>query len=484
MKKIILYLMAIFTALTVATPEALANRLPDQLWEYIRKELPDSTQRFDSIIVVNKDVKYVPLFPAQRVNVESIKAEYSYPASRSLRQLPEVIIFNNNFTLMKITRNARGEYSMTSNEDLPARVKLGIMPQNMLVPPGLKIPENLKIVLGNLEIPVQGEGRLVMGKNEAEPGMLTVDRSTNVDFQPIKELANKKIYVTSNASKFMMVYDSTSKNPLYELKLSALPAKILASNSTKFALITYFGQRSPEVADLRHERIISKLPMESIRDADLDTFKNLAYLSSPQTNEIHVVDLESARLIRTIKLAQAPTVLGVSSCGTRLAFLDGNTQDVWYVELSGEYNVRRAGHSDGASKILFDQNKIFAVSRVKNKMHIYDISNEHEEGVISSKQKLCAKPTDALLHKDKIYILCSDAAVVSVFDIKTSKMDTSLKLQGGGFYSRITRVPNSKNALITGIDTGKYQILDLENARILRTQPFEVMVSNITIIEK
>ena len=152
--------ITLFT-LVIFAQNANASQLPIEVWEYVKEQLPSASQRFDSVVVVSPDVMYIPLYPAQTNAVSTLKIEYSYPSGKTLKDKPEIVVFNNNFVLLKLFKDKNGDYTLTSYEDFPMKVKLGVMPQDMLVPPGLKMPENLKLVLGDLVIPSKDEGNLV-----------------------------------------------------------------------------------------------------------------------------------------------------------------------------------------------------------------------------------------------------------------------------------------------------------------------------------
>jgi hypothetical protein len=89
---------------------AHASKLPDNLWEYIKKDFPNATQRFDSVVIISKDLMYVPLYPAQRSDVEKLQIEYTYPQGKTLKALPEVVIFNNDFVLLNCIKIKQAPY--------------------------------------------------------------------------------------------------------------------------------------------------------------------------------------------------------------------------------------------------------------------------------------------------------------------------------------------------------------------------------------
>lgn len=46
-------------AFFIMCQSANASKLPIEVWEYVKEQLPSSTQRFDSVVVVSSDVMYI-----------------------------------------------------------------------------------------------------------------------------------------------------------------------------------------------------------------------------------------------------------------------------------------------------------------------------------------------------------------------------------------------------------------------------------------
>ncbi len=465
-------------ALVVLCQSAHASKLPIEVWEYVKEQLPSSTQRFDSVIVVSPDVMYIPLYPAQTNAVNNLKIEYTYPKGKTLKDKPEIVVFNNNFVLLKLFKDKKGDYTLTSYEDFPMKVKLGVMPQDMLVPPGLKMPENLKLVLGDLVIPSKNEGNLVyLTKDKKDPSETLMKN----EFIPLRELKNKKTYLTTANSKFMFVYDDSSKSPLYELKLSALPSKIVASNSTKFALVVYFANKNLEIIDLKNERILTQIPLDDVaKDVDIDANSNMAYVSSQNANTIYCVDLNSARLERAIRLEQSPSRLAVSTDGGSIVFVDGVSGELFTLKLGENTQVNPVAKIKNISKVMCDNNFIYAISRTQNKMYVYDRNTL----ALVDEENLNEKPVDAIMYQSKIYVLCAKEGVLEVYDSEKKKIILSTQLDKDGFYSKITLVPDQHNVIITGVNSKKFLLYDLEKMTLIKKQPALIDVSNIVIMDK
>ena len=98
MRKIIIALaIAAMTAVSVN-----ATILPDEVKNSITKEFPKSTFRFDGVIILPDGTVYLPLIPSKFDKKDEFKIKSTYPAGKKLSQKPDVVIFSNDYVLMKM----------------------------------------------------------------------------------------------------------------------------------------------------------------------------------------------------------------------------------------------------------------------------------------------------------------------------------------------------------------------------------------------
>ena len=481
----ILKTFLVITAFLTLNTCSWASTLPKDMWEFIKQELPEAKQRFDSVIELPSGSLYIPLYPAQEIVNDAIKIEYTYPKTTTLKSLPEVAILNNNFVLMRATKNKNGTYSLTKNENLPFKVRLGIMPQDMLVPAGLELPESLKIILGDLIIPSKDSGKLAL---DDEDFFADIDdkkaknRIIKKNIKPIPELKDKKLFIGQNNSKFVAVYDIAKSDTIYELKLQGLPSKIASSNSSKFAIVLYFLNKSADIIDLKDERIISHLNFDNIpKDVILDEEKNIAYISSPEAKKIYVVSMNSGRLEKEIKLNQAPDKLAISKNNKLLAYTDSKTQDIYTLDLSTEdFIVNRIARTENVSKIIIGDDKVYAISRTQNLLRAYSLADKS----LQDEELLSEKPIDAILLDDKIYILCAKNGYINTYDTIKSEVIKTTELDNSGFYTRISQIPNSKFAFVTGVDTKNFIYFNLETSEITTKRQLDHDTHHVIMVDK
>ena len=206
----------------------------------------------------------------------------------------------------------------------------------------------------------------------------------------------------------------------------------------------------------------------------------MAYVSSQNANAIYCVDLNSARLERAIRLEQSPSRLAVSSDGSSIVFVDGISGELFALKLGENTQVNPVAKVKNISKVMCDTNFIYAVSRTQNKMYVYDRNTL----ALVDEENLNEKPVDAIMYQGKIYILCAKEGVLEVYDSEQKKVILSTQLDKDGFYSKITLVPDQHNVIITGVNSKKFLLYDLEKMALIKKQPALIDVSNIVIMDK
>ena len=148
MRRILIALILILMAST----STIASQLPEELKSFVEKEFPKTNFRFDGVVILPDTTVYLPLYPSKPVDVEQLNIKRTFPENGKMAQKPDIIIFNNDIVLMKVINKSDGSRTIFVPATIPAEITTGLLPQDMLVPRGLVIPENLKGIIGNLNI--------------------------------------------------------------------------------------------------------------------------------------------------------------------------------------------------------------------------------------------------------------------------------------------------------------------------------------------
>ena len=124
-----------------------------------------------------------------------------------MKQKPDMIILNNNFALLKVI-NTNGKKTVINMIDPPQELQSGLLPQDILLPKGLVIPESLKGIIGNVDVSVAQETGLRINNTRNKGRKFTT---------PVEPLNGKTFYISTGANNNILVIDSNTKTPEYSL---------------------------------------------------------------------------------------------------------------------------------------------------------------------------------------------------------------------------------------------------------------------------
>ena len=118
-KAIIISLLILFTGAI----QAYAGQLPRDMKNYLLQQKHIPSVRYDGIVVYSKDLMYLPVLPAYPQKVDNIQITRTIPANQSMDSFPDVVVFNNNYTLLKMYRTGEDSLTVKYIPELPEVVK-------------------------------------------------------------------------------------------------------------------------------------------------------------------------------------------------------------------------------------------------------------------------------------------------------------------------------------------------------------------------
>lgn len=466
---------AIMLALSVPV---FAAKIPDNVQQFISNDFPKTTFRFDGVIILPDNTIYLPLFPAKILNPETLAVKQTFPSGKTLASKPNVVILNNDFVLLKVLTDTKGNKTIYKMANPPIELRTGLLPQDMLVPKGLVIPENLKAIVGNLEIQTVNDPGIRV--ENSKPVVTQLSGSTLKTLSQIPQLKNKSFYVASPYSKNIQVLNLGAKTPEYSLAQTNVPISMKAYDD-KFLLVTAYDKNSVDVISLADDQIIKQINIKTQPDEIvIDKNKNIAYISSSIDSSIYIVNLETMTLSKQIKITGMCEKLYLSDDGTKLFYYDKKTRDIWAIELDNNYLLKEIGKFPNVSKIVYTGDKIYITSRTKNRIAIIDYNTV---GLIGEFE-ICDKPVDMLAFHGRLYVLGAGDNSIQVIDVKTDILTDSIYLNTNGFSTKINRIENTNIALITDTKASLYTVFDLGTNKVIKTIPIDIPASTIVVTEK
>jgi DNA-binding beta-propeller fold protein YncE len=382
-----------------------------------------------------------------------------------------VVIFNSDFVLLKVLNESNGKKTIAKLSSPPQEVRSGLLPQDMLVPKGLVIPENMKGIIGNLEIgTVQDPGLRV----EA------VKPSSHDSVTDIAQLKNKAFYISTSYSKNIRVLNPGAKPAEYALVQKHIPISVQGYND-KFLLVTSYDKPSLDVISLQDDEVIRQIPFKTQPDEIIvDAQSKKAYVSSAEDSSVYVVNLETMTLSKQIKISGMCEKLTLSDDGAKLFYFDKKSRDIWAIELDNNYLLKDIGKFPNVSKIAYTNNKIYITSRTKNRLAIIDYDTI---GLIAEIE-IVEKPVDMAVYNNNLFILGAAQNEIQVVNTATDAVTDTIYLNTNGFSTKIEPVAGTPLALVTDTKASMYTVVDLAAKKVLKTNVLDMPVSSIVVMER
>ncbi len=462
MRKIFL-VMCLFLLTCTAT---FAQQVSKEVQDFINKDFPETNFRFDGAIILPDNTMYLPVFPAKPEKPEELSIKSSYPVNMQMKQKPDMIILNNNYVLLKVI-NTNGKKTVINMTAPPEELQSGLLPQEILLPKGLVIPESLKGIIGDIDVEITQETGLRINNSRNKGKKLTI---------PVEPLEGKTFYVSSGINKNIQVIHTDAKNPEYALEQKSVINDIKAYKD--FLLVTYFDSKVMNIISLMDEKVIKEIPFEICPEQIIiDNDKNIAYITSSSNSSIYILNLETMTLKKQLKINGLCEKFTLSQDNTKMFYVDRNTNNIWVIELDNNFLLKNIGSFPNVSKIAYENGKIYIISRTKNRVAIVD----YETLGFLSEFEISAKPIDLYARNGELFILSAQDNIVEVLDTKEDVITDKLYLNTNAFATKITPIENSELIMITNARSGLYSVIDTQTKEIVKTSPIDVPVRAIVI---
>lgn len=466
MRKLLLTMVLFLATASVS----LAQQVPQSVQDFVNKSFPETNFRFDGVIVLPDNTMYLPVFPAKNESVEEVDIKSTYPENETMVQKPDMVILNNNFTLLKVI-NTNGKKTVINLMNPPDEIQSGLLPQDILLPKGLVIPETLKGIIGNIDVTITQDTGLKIN-NSRNKGKKVVT--------PVEELDGKVFYIATGVNKNIQVIDSNAKNAEYALSQDSVINDIKCYNG-EFLLVTYFDSRNLNIISMMDEKVIKQVHFDVCPEQIvIDNDNKIAYISAGSNSSIYVLSLETMTLKKQLKINGLCEKLTLAQDGTKMFYVDRNKNDIWAIELDNNYMLKNIGSFPNISKIAYENGKIYIISRTQNRLAVVD----YETMELLAEFDVCEKPVDLYAHNGEIFILGAAENLVEVLNTEEDVITDKLFLNTNAFATNITPIENSELIMITNARSGLYSVIDTVSKEIVKTSPLDVPVRSIVVTDK
>lgn len=474
MKKILFVLIILCTTVL----PSLAAKLPDDVHNTIKKAFPTADIRFDGVIILPDGTVYLPLYPAKIKTPEKFAIQTTYPANLTLQKKPDVVVFNNDFVLLKVLVNSDGTKTVKKFDKPPVEVKSGLLPQDMLIPQNLIIPENLKSITGNLDVKIAPAEKIKIAATKINyDKTITVTNTKPANLvSSVPQLKDKTLYIFTCYTKNIQVVNGESKTPAYALSQKSIPNCVEITPDNKFLLVTAYNSTLVDIISLADDRIIKQLDLTTNGgEIVMDGKHNLAFVSSPEASTIYQIDLNNMTLKKKIKVNGRCERMTL--CDNYLIYTDKFTNKIWSIEFNNEYTLKDLGSYPNISKLAYSNGKLYLTSRTKNRIAVLDYANQ----ALLSEFNTVKKPVDMVMYDKYLYVLGAEDNIIQVIDKTNDEPVANIPLNTQGFPTSMTVIPNTSLVLISDAKSGKYSVLDMNKKAVIKTNPLDLPANRIII---
>ena len=249
-------LLATVPPLAQANPST-CERLPDAVLTYLKTLEPNLKVREDCLAVLNQNLSYLPILPQGH--------ESPLLPSRMVRQFPEKsktpewVEFDNGFYLLRLLETENGKITLTRSETIPERLKTGLIPQNFMMPAGFSIPNELRILVGDLpyETPLAST---VKSTKEKETPLEKVSQTLTPDNIVLDPL----LFTASIQNSQLTAWDAFTWKPKWSYNLGCLGTSAVATPTGEFLYVNCLNSPRIQVIDIKSQQCLNELEMANI----------------------------------------------------------------------------------------------------------------------------------------------------------------------------------------------------------------------------
>lgn len=470
----------------------ICTELPVSVIKYVKEKFPEAGIRFDGMVELADGSKYLPILPiVWPEEKKPLEVTQTIPADLDFSEKPDMVLFNNNLALLKIIKKEGEAPTVISSNKMPLKVKLGLLPQDLVVPRGLILPPELKVVLGDLKIPLkpktdkEGEvafyGRAEVSENKE--GKIIGETTEHITkLAELNFLNEKKLYASSYRLNKINVIDSQTGRMESVIDLPTIAFDMVLSSDKRYLLLPASSAGKIFVVDTLNNEFVKSIPVGKHPTSIISPAgKNKAYVANRFSSSISEIDLINMQAEREIPVKGQPEYIQVADNNDYLFYTDARTGDICklHIETGNSwplFNVKNISTLKQWGRYLM------VLSRTADTLTVYDMKKSE----IINKTVLGKKPLDLEVVDDmgKILVVCAGSNELNIVDMENFEVVKKIPLGSGAFPGKISLVNDETMALITNHDAYEIIIYNVVAEKIHGHLPVNRFVSSVVVSNK
>jgi len=485
--KIRLIIFSLIFLLNISLP-GFCTELPEEVVTFIKETFPKAGVRFDGLVELPENTSYLPVLPLVYNKADKpLEITQTIPANQDFSQKPDMILFSNNVALLKIIEKKGERSTVTSCPEMPLKVKLGLLPQDLVVPRGLILSPDLKVILGDLEIPLKPyadkEGEVAfygMAGISEEVGQNIIGKTAKyvVRLPELKFLRGKKLYTSSYKHNQLNIIDSRTGRMTKSIYLPSKAFDITLSADRRYIFAVAPILNKLFVVDTLDSEFIKTLDVGKLPSVVVSPYgMKKAFVSNKRSSSISEIDLKHMQVEREIPVIGYPDNICVMN-KKLLFYNDHRSDNVYQLDLkTGKSNSLL--QVKNISTIEQFEKYLFVLSRSNNTLTVFDLEKQE----IVKETKTGNQPVDVkvLPKAGKILVLCSQSDELDILDIVSFDMLKKIPLKSDGYPGKIELTQDMSRALITNYTSYEIIIYNVDAEKVQGAIPVSQVASRVII---
>jgi len=477
---------ALMFCLCLFISSAQATQLPDANIAFLKSKFPNAEVRFDGLIELSDHTMYLPVLPLAYANTQNPSAVIkTIPANTDFSKKPDMILFANNLALLKVVKYGKDQITVNYSQEIPLSVKLGILPQDLIVPKGLILPTELKIIMGNLKIAVKQK------KDEDDLVFFGEPKQTsNVDFTVRKTptpspdfdfVKNKGVFTASFKDNKINIIDIKTGNIYKTMKLPTIPSNMVLTPNGRYLIISSSKLNKIFIIDTFTNLFLKDIEVGQFpKSIVMSDNSEKAFVANKGSSTISEIKLNDMIVSQSIPVNGRPDNLSKSDDNDTIFYNDEISGNVYSLNTKTQLSTKIT-QANGVSKILKYKDFLYILSRSSNEIKVFDLKNNAEITNI----KVGEKPVDMAIStkKEALYILSAGNNEINVIDIKDNKEIQTIPLTSEGFPGSITIMEKDSKAIITYYNLPQMDAINLEKATVAGSIPVTKIISFLQVLK-
>jgi YVTN family beta-propeller protein len=442
-------------AVSFACTPAFATKLPPELAEWFKEQLPAAKIKIDGTLEFSKEAIFLPLEPnVPPVKKGKLELRDKFPSEG----VPDLLTFSNGWGFVRLIEEDSIK-TISNFTNLPEAASRRLMnehlPSDLIVPENFFVPIRLKALAKDIAAPILEE-HVKHEKETAKPAKNT----------------HSAVFVTSPLSGKITMLDDVTLEKISDFQTDGTPGSMAAADNKLY------------VTDQAKSRILILDPMKGQFLGQIDLPKKtspkgiaalpngkLLYISEYSSSNVDIIEVKVNKVLLRTKVVSGPSQVAITPDGNSVLVLNVPAGKVTILSTLNQKvtGMVQVGTLPNGIAITPDSKTAFITNRHSNSVSVIDLVMKKVTKTIETG----TSPTGVVIDSagQKLYVANAKDNTISIFDVqkRTKIEDVKLPLDID-FPGALLKLPDKRHLVVTSASTPNVGLFNMETNKF-ETQP-------------